>query len=99
MNVSIFGLGYVGVVSTACFARDGINVIGVDISESKIRNINNGISPIIESGLNDLLNAGLKAGRIFATTDIKYAVKNTGAKSPRSFGSGSTPRNDKESGR
>ncbi len=74
MTVSIFGLGYVGVVSAACFARDGINVIGVDINQDKIDNINQGIPPIIEKGLNELLKKGLDQSRIMATSDIKKAV-------------------------
>lgn len=74
MTVSIFGLGYVGVVSAACFARDGINVIGVDVNEQKVNNINQGIPPIIETGLAELLSSGVQAGRIKATTDLNQAV-------------------------
>ena len=77
MNVSIFGLGYVGAVTTACLSRDGINVMGVDINEDKVETIAKGKSPIIEAGLAELLKAGVEKGRISATTDAKKAVKNS----------------------
>jgi len=74
MIVSIFGLGYVGIVTAGCFARDGIHVIGVDINPNKVKNINNGIPPIIEKGLKELIEEGLEQGRIRATTDFEEAV-------------------------
>ena len=77
LTVSIFGLGYVGIVSAACFARDGINVIGVDVNESKVDEINQGKAPIIESGLGELLKQGVTNNRIKATTDYKEAVENS----------------------
>ena len=77
MTISVFGLGYVGIVSSACFARDGLKVIGVDVSEEKVNNINRGIPPIIESGLTELLKNGVENGRIRATLDIVEAVKNS----------------------
>ncbi len=75
MTVSVFGLGYVGIVSSSCFARDGIKVIGVDLNENKVGNINKGISPIIETGLAELLKSGVENQRIFATTDLTKAVE------------------------
>ncbi len=75
MTISVFGLGYVGIVSSACFARDGLKVIGVDINKDKVANINKGIPPIIESGLSELLKSGVENGRISATIDIEEAVK------------------------
>ncbi|MEM0940075.1 MAG: nucleotide sugar dehydrogenase [Bacteroidota bacterium] len=77
MTVSIFGLGYVGVVSAVCFARDGINVIGVDINQDKIDKINKGIPPIVEKGLNELLKRGLNQSRITATSVIKKAIESS----------------------
>jgi GDP-mannose 6-dehydrogenase len=77
MNVSIFGLGYVGAVTTACLSRDGINVIGVDINENKVKAIARGESPIVEAGLTELLEAGVEKGRITATTDAEEAVRNS----------------------
>jgi GDP-mannose 6-dehydrogenase len=77
MKVSIFGLGYVGIVTAGCFARDGIHVIGVDINPEKINNINKGIPPIIEKGLKELIDEGLQQGRITATLDINEAIQKT----------------------
>ena len=51
MRVSVFGLGYVGSVSAASFAADGHDVIGVDVSPSKVAAVNEGRSPIVEKGL------------------------------------------------
>ena len=73
-NISIFGLGYVGSVSTACFADNGHTVVGVDINETKLAMICQGRSPIIEKGLDDLLKKGVKTGQIRATTDASEAV-------------------------
>ena len=50
MNLSIFGLGYVGAVSLACLARDGHNVIGVDIEPAKLSLIREGKTPVVEEG-------------------------------------------------
>jgi GDP-mannose 6-dehydrogenase len=77
MTVSIFGLGYVGVVTSACFARDGINVIGVDINPDKVKNINNAIPPIIEPGLEELLREGVHSGRIRAVNSVQEAIDNS----------------------
>ncbi len=75
MKVSIFGLGYVGVVTAACLARDGHEVIGVDVLAEKVDSISAGRSPIIEPGLAELLTTGVKEGRIRATTDTAAAVR------------------------
>lgn len=75
MNIAVFGLGYVGSVSMACFANDGHNVIGVDINQHKVEAINKGTSPIIEPGLEALLESGLKDGRIKATINAAEALK------------------------
>ncbi len=73
-TVSIVGLGYVGAVSSACFASMGHTVIGVDIDEHKVDLINKGESPILEHRLDELLAAGHQNGRISATTSIHDAV-------------------------
>ena len=62
MNISIFGLGYVGTVSFGCLVRDGHDVIGVDIDQSKLDLINNGVSPIVEEGVPELIAALNKEG-------------------------------------
>ncbi len=77
MNISIFGLGYVGVVSAACFAKLGHDIIGVDVNEEKVALINRGKSPIIEAQLGDLLEQGVGSGRIIATSDQIEAIART----------------------
>ncbi len=75
MEVSIFGLGYVGAVCTACLAQAGHRIIGVDVVESKVEMINKGLSPIVEPGLGDLLSEGVRSGRISATTSVAEAIQ------------------------
>ncbi len=77
MNISIFGLGYVGAVSLACLARDGHKVIGVDIDPSKLELIKSGQSPIIEEGMPELVAKVAASGNIEVTTDTASAVKNS----------------------
>ncbi len=77
MKISIFGLGYVGAVTTACLAQEGHYVIGVDPNQTKVKIINSGQSPIIEKDLEPMIVRGVKAGRIRATTDSKEAVLNS----------------------
>jgi GDP-mannose 6-dehydrogenase len=76
-NISIFGLGYVGAVSVACLADNGHNLIGVDVSQIKVDIINEGRSPIIEEGINELMRKGVERGAIRATTDSHAAVQAT----------------------
>ncbi|MEZ8144202.1 nucleotide sugar dehydrogenase [Enterovibrio sp. FF113] len=77
MNISIFGMGYVGAVCSACLAKRGNKIVGVDISQQKVSMIASGKSPIVEEGLNELLSDGVKKGFISATTDYRDAIKNT----------------------
>jgi GDP-mannose 6-dehydrogenase len=77
MKLSIFGLGYVGCVSAACFAKEGHTVTGVDVNANKAEMINSGNSPIIEAGIGPLLDEVVKANRLSATTDSMAAVHNT----------------------
>ncbi|MDF3194207.1 UDP-glucose/GDP-mannose dehydrogenase family protein [Pseudomonas sp. 1928-m] len=77
MRISIFGLGYVGAVCAGCLSARGHHVIGVDVSASKIDLINNGKSPIVEPGLEELLQQGLASGNLRGTTDVIDAVLNS----------------------
>ena len=77
MQVSVFGLGYVGSVSAASFAADGHQVIGVDVNPDKVAAINAGRSPIVEPGLEDILARTVAEGRLRATTDTAEAVGET----------------------
>jgi GDP-mannose 6-dehydrogenase len=77
MKVSIFGMGYVGVVSGVCLARMGHEVVGVDISPDKVRLINSGRSPIIEKSVDEMMVESIKAGRLSATTDGADAIRRT----------------------
>lgn len=78
-RISIFGIGYVGVVAAACLAKDGHDVIAVDVDEGKIDAINAGLSPIVENGLDELVNAVVTAGKLTATADVEFAINNTEA--------------------
>ena len=74
MNISVFGLGYVGCVTMAWLADRGHRVCGVDINETKVEMLNSGTSPIIEPGLGELIDKGQKAGFLRATNDALEAV-------------------------
>jgi GDP-mannose 6-dehydrogenase len=77
MNISIFGLGYVGVVSAACLASRGHNIIGVDIDELKVRMLDEGLSPIVEKDVPELLATAKNQGLLSATTKVNVAMENT----------------------
>jgi GDP-mannose 6-dehydrogenase len=77
MNVSVFGLGYVGSVSAASFAADGHTVVGVDVNRDKVASLNDGRSPIVEKGLEELIRDNTANGRLRATTSTTEAVAAT----------------------
>lgn len=77
MRVSVFGLGYVGSVTAACLASKGNSVIGVDLSPSKVEQIEAGHSPIVEPGLKELVEGAHRASTLHATTDSAAAVLQT----------------------
>ena len=77
MRISVFGLGYVGCVSAACLANDGHEVIGVDVNPQKVEAVQAGRSPIIEPGLDELIEEAVKAEKLQATLDSRLAVHNS----------------------
>ncbi|MFY9742673.1 MAG: nucleotide sugar dehydrogenase, partial [Candidatus Sulfotelmatobacter sp.] len=74
LSISVFGLGYVGSVSAACFASMGHRVVGVDVNPAKVEMMQSGRSPIIEAGMSELVAEGNKACRLHATMDSTAAV-------------------------
>jgi GDP-mannose 6-dehydrogenase len=77
MKLSVFGLGYVGCVSAACFAKEGHEVTGVDVNPVKVEIINSGKSPIVEAGIGELIAEMVAGGRLRATTSSAEAVANS----------------------
>ena len=75
--ISVFGLGYVGCVSAACFAKQGFDVVGVDVSQTKVDLVNAGKSTIVEEGIGELVAEVHAAGRLRATTSVSDAVHAT----------------------
>ncbi|HSF91814.1 MAG TPA: 2-dehydropantoate 2-reductase N-terminal domain-containing protein, partial [Paracoccaceae bacterium] len=76
-RISVFGIGYVGVVSAACLAQDGHDVIAVDVDQGKIDAINAGMSPIVEEGIDDLVREMVASGKLRATIDFAQAIHET----------------------
>jgi GDP-mannose 6-dehydrogenase len=74
MKIALFGLGYVGVVSAACLARDGHSVVGIDPNAVKVDFLRRGKSPIIEPGLEELIAAAVTSGRLVAGSEYAAAV-------------------------
>ncbi len=77
MKISIFGLGYVGSVSAACLARDGHDVVGVDLNPQKLELLRSGKAPIVEEGIQELTRAAVQSGRLTVTDDASAAVDET----------------------
>ena len=77
MKISVFGLGYVGTVTAGCFAHDGHQVLGVDLSQTKVDLISRGQSPIIEADIGQIIASTSQAGRLRATNDQAQAVRET----------------------
>jgi GDP-mannose 6-dehydrogenase len=87
MRISVFGMGYVGAVSAACLARDGHDVVGVDVDPLKLELLRGGRSPIVEEGIQELTAKVVAAGKITVTDDVQDAV----ARSELSFVCVGTP--------
>ena len=75
MNIAIVGTGYVGLVSGTCFAEMGVNVTCVDVNEQKIQCLQNGVMPIYEPGLEELVKRNMEYGRLRFTVNLKEAMK------------------------
>ena len=73
-NISVFGMGYVGIVLSACLADNGHNVIGVEINPAKVKMINEGYSPIIEEGISELVKAVVEKEKLNCVEDSHTAV-------------------------
>ncbi len=76
-QICVVGVGYVGLVTGACFADLGNKVIALDVNEKRIENLNKGIMPIYEPGLDELVKRNVKAGRLSFTTSYAEALKGT----------------------
>jgi UDPglucose 6-dehydrogenase len=74
VNLSVIGSGYVGLVAAACFAETGNKVIGADIDAKKVDDLNHGIVPIYEPGLEELIHRNQQAGRLRFTTDVGQSI-------------------------
>jgi len=79
MRIGMVGTGYVGLVSGACFAEFGIDVVCIDTDAGKIERLKRGEIPIYEPGLDDLVERQVKSGRLSFTTDLSHAVKGSSA--------------------
>ena len=75
MKVAVVGSGYVGLVTGTCFSEVGIDVTCVDTDQKKIENLNKGIIPIFEPGLEEMVHRNMKKGRLHFTTRIAEAIQ------------------------
>lgn len=79
MKIAIVGSGYVGLVSGACFADFGYDLVCIDKDQGKIDRLRDGIMPIYEGGLDTLVESNVKAGRLSFTTSLAEGIKDASA--------------------
>ncbi len=77
MRISVFGLGYVGTVTAGCFAKDEHDVIGIDLDERKVDLVNQGMSPIIEKEIPEIIDRAVETGKLKASTATSESVMAT----------------------
>jgi UDPglucose 6-dehydrogenase len=77
MNIAVIGCGYVGLVSGTCLADLGHHVVAVDVDETRVKNLRQGIVPIYEPGLDSMINKNVAAGRLLFDTDTAKATRDT----------------------
>ena len=77
MKISVFGVGYVGAVSSGCLANDGHTIIGVDPYARKVELINSGNAPVIEKDIDAIISKAVAGGRLSATSDVSKAIHET----------------------
>ncbi|MBI5837833.1 MAG: UDP-glucose/GDP-mannose dehydrogenase family protein [Candidatus Eisenbacteria bacterium] len=77
MKIAVYGLGYVGSVTSACLSKLGHEVVGVDVQQFKVDQIQSGRTPIVEKGMAELVASGVKTGHLRATTDYRDAMRNS----------------------
>jgi UDP-glucose 6-dehydrogenase len=82
MEVSVFGLGYVGCVTAACLAKAGHRVIGVDVNVEKVAMVNAGVAPVVEPGLGELLAEVVQGGQLVATTSAPVWAMSAALRAP-----------------
>ena len=75
MKLCMIGTGYVGLVSGTCFADIGNKVICADVDNNKIKNLNSGIIPIYEPGLEEMVKRNINQGRLNFSNDVSDAIK------------------------
>ena len=76
MRIAVVGTGYVGLVTGTCFSEMGVHVTCIDVDENKINDLNNGIIPIYEPGLETLVHKNKKSGRLHFTTSLEEVINN-----------------------
>ena len=90
-NIAVIGVGYVGLVTGTCFADMGNRVICVDVNEDRIANLRQGILPIYEPGLEEMVRRNVNAGRLFFTTSYQDALNDPEARADMVFVAVGTP--------